>query len=281
MVYAVERSGAMVAHARNEARRAEVSVHIIQADMEMFQLPVCSLAPRLLLSVAATTAMDVLGLAHRTLVPVVQDGVQVDVIAMLLGTISHLLTNEAAIRCFRAAAAAVKPGGLFVVELASPDDMFDGAFLLGDAWDATSADGQQLVVNYGKEGDEFGPISQACAAAPPCGCLEQGLQVLYGLDCGLLAQPSVVVILSWRGDALLHLQVVQRSVQIDEMGADQSVKSCLLEETVPQRLYTYQEVDLLGRMTGFEIVGTHGALDMTVGVDSEDSYALVVCFRKR
>ena len=70
-------------------------------------------------------------------------------------------------------------------------------------------------------------------------------------------------------------------MQIDEIGADETVKSSLLEEVVPQRLYTYQEVDLLGRLTGFEIVGKHGALDMTVGVDSEDSYALVVCFRKR
>lgn len=89
-----------------------------------------------------------------------QDGVLVDGASMLLGTMAHLLTNEAAVKCFHATAAALQPGGLFVLELASPDDLFDGAFALGDVWDAATADGQKLVVEYGTEGDDFDPISQ-------------------------------------------------------------------------------------------------------------------------
>lgn len=89
-----------------------------------------------------------------------QDGVLVDGASMLLGTMAHLLTNEAAVRCFHATAAALQPGGLFVLELSSPDDLFDGAFALGDVWDAATPDGQKLVVEYGTEGDDFDPISQ-------------------------------------------------------------------------------------------------------------------------
>lgn len=65
------------------------------------------------------------------------------------------------------------------------------------------------------------------------------------------------------------------------MRSDGGNDKLLLEESVAQRLYTYQEVDLLARLTGFQVVGVHGALDMQVGVDSEDSYALVICLKKQ
>lgn len=79
---------------------------------------------------------------------------------MLFGTAAHLLTNEAAIRCFRSTAAALRPGGLFVLELPSPEDLFDGVFALGDVWDASAPNGQKLLVEYGLEGDEFDSITQ-------------------------------------------------------------------------------------------------------------------------
>ena len=99
----------------------------------------------------------------------VQEGVLADGAAMLFGTVAHLLTNEAAVKCFTATAAALAPGGLFVVELPSPDDLFDGAFGLGDAWDATAGDGQKLVVEFGTEDDEFNPISQVREAGVEVG----------------------------------------------------------------------------------------------------------------
>lgn len=105
-----------------------------------------------------------------------QDGVLVDGAAMLLGTVAHLLTNEAAVSCFTATAAALRPGGLFVLELASPEDLFDGAFILGDAWDATTDDSQKLVVEYGTEGDDFDPIAQVSPPGPAAVArLSQGL----------------------------------------------------------------------------------------------------------
>ncbi len=43
-----------------------------------------------------------------------------DMATCLLGTMMHMLTNEDALRVFRGVAAALRPGGLFVVELAHP-----------------------------------------------------------------------------------------------------------------------------------------------------------------
>lgn len=89
-----------------------------------------------------------------------QEEAVVDVATMLFGTAAHLLNNEAAIRCFRSTAAALRPGGLFVLELPSPEDLFDGVFALGDVWDAAAPNGQKLLVEYGLEGDEFDFITQ-------------------------------------------------------------------------------------------------------------------------
>ena len=75
---------------------------------------------------------------------------------------------------------------------------------------------------------------------------------------------------------------MERSVSISTAPAegDTEEEPELLTDTVPQRLYTYQEVDLLARLTGFEVAAVHGGLDMDVPADSDDSYALVICLRK-
>jgi SAM-dependent methyltransferase len=55
-----------------------------------------------------------------------------DLATCLLGTLSHALTNAAAAATLRRVAAHLRPGGLFVLELAHPGDLFDGTLLLGE-----------------------------------------------------------------------------------------------------------------------------------------------------
>ena len=78
--------------------------------------------------------------------------------------------------------------------------------------------------------------------------------------------------------------MVERSVRISTAAAadrpDSEDDTDLLIDTVPQRLYTYQEIELLARLTGFEVAAVHGGLDMDVNVERDDSYALVVCLRR-
>ncbi len=45
---------------------------------------------------------------------------------MLCGTVSHLTSNADALACFAATAASLHPGGLFIVEMVHPVDMFNG-----------------------------------------------------------------------------------------------------------------------------------------------------------
>ena len=55
---------------------------------------------------------------------------QVDMAAILLGSLTDLHTHQAALACLRAVHAALIPGGLFVIELDPPGDIFDGSFQL-------------------------------------------------------------------------------------------------------------------------------------------------------
>ncbi len=54
-------------------------------------------------------------------------------VVCLLGGFSHMLTNNDAIQCLQRVAEALRPGGLFVVELAHPSDIFDGSLIAGTA----------------------------------------------------------------------------------------------------------------------------------------------------
>ncbi len=51
---------------------------------------------------------------------------QLDLAFMLCGTVSHLTSNADALACFAATAASLHPGGLFIVEMVHPVDMFNG-----------------------------------------------------------------------------------------------------------------------------------------------------------
>lgn len=43
-----------------------------------------------------------------------------DMVVCLLGTLSHMLDNKQAAACFKRVAQHLRPGGLFVLELAHP-----------------------------------------------------------------------------------------------------------------------------------------------------------------
>lgn len=60
-----------------------------------------------------------------------------DVACILLGTAAHLTDTDAAVGCLKGAAAALSPGGIVVLELEHPFDLFEGTLMNaeGDAWD--------------------------------------------------------------------------------------------------------------------------------------------------
>lgn len=89
-----------------------------------------------------------------------------DMAFMLFGTFGHLLDSNSAQQCLQCIHAALKPGGLLVVELAHPADAFDGSLMQEDGWDETGNEPQasgtpgELAVQYGRSGDQFDAIEQ-------------------------------------------------------------------------------------------------------------------------
>lgn len=71
---------------------------------------------------------------------------------------------------------------------------------------------------------------------------------------------------------------------------DFSIKMCLTDpegsilkevnEVVPMRLFTVQEIDVLARSSGFRIEAMFGALDDELKVDAEEAFRLVCVMRK-
>ncbi len=50
-----------------------------------------------------------------------------DVAFLLCGTVSHLLTNSDVAACFASVSERLRPGGLFVLEMLHPEDLFGGS----------------------------------------------------------------------------------------------------------------------------------------------------------
>ena len=169
------------------------------------------------------------------------DGGRLDMAMCLLGTFAHMATNDAAVGCFRAAARHLRPGGLLLLELLHPGDLFDGSLLLGEEggemWEATqSGTGAKLLVEWGALGDDFDPATQVLARTVAVNAL--------GADGEPVSPP-------------LH------------------------ESVVRQRAFTLQELDLLGRLAGLKLAGVYGDLDISVGLRHDEAFRLVACLVKQ
>ena len=129
---AVDNSPAMLARARERVASAnlESTVAVVEGDM---------------------TALDVDALRAAADAP---DGF--DAACILLGTAAHLVDTDDAVACLRGAADALRPGGVVILELEHPFDIFDGQLMdaQGDAWDR-EVDGVKILVEWGREGDYF------------------------------------------------------------------------------------------------------------------------------
>jgi SAM-dependent methyltransferase len=165
-----------------------------------------------------------------------------DLAGVMLGSLGHLLTNEDALKCFRSAYSALRPGGFFVVELQHAGDLFDGSLMdpevQAEGWE--QAEGTTgLEVRWGKQGDEFDYETQVYYRTVEVKVLELG--------AGFGSKGKVVRRLS---------------------------------EVVPNRVHTYQEVKLLAAAAGFSVEGVFGDFNRDFTLRHEDSYRMI-CVLKR
>mmetsp|Transcript_13041 Transcript_13041/g.38849 ORF Transcript_13041/g.38849 Transcript_13041/m.38849 type:complete len:288 (+) Transcript_13041:1002-1865(+) len=154
---------------------------------------------------------------------------------LLLGSLGHFLTADDAVAVLRAAAAAVAPGGTFVIEVPHPRETFRLDDVGMEAWVADLPDGSgEVAVRWGADDDAF--------------------------------------------DALTQVRAATVAFDVRRQGGTET-----LEEVVPTREFTLQELLLLARLSGgFEPAATYGALDLDVAADDlELAYRLIVVLRRK
>ncbi|EWY39289.1 hypothetical protein N825_07630 [Skermanella stibiiresistens SB22] len=83
----------------------------------------------------------------------------VDLALLLLGSAACLLTNSAVISCMQRVSEALTPGGVLIIELPHPRELFNIDDATEDGWEVTR-DGTRVRVRWGSPGDSLDPVSQ-------------------------------------------------------------------------------------------------------------------------
>ncbi|VEU45171.1 unnamed protein product [Pseudo-nitzschia multistriata] len=156
---------------------------------------------------------------------------------ILLGSLQHLTTNEQVISCFKCINRVLRPNGTFILELPHPRETFSMVECTRNGWEIPLE-------------DESGGT---------CG----ELKIVWGDD---------------DDDFDPITQVRQFTVSMELTGEnpnDAPIQS--VREVVPMRHFTSQEIDMLARIAGFEVMSMHGALQFDVDVNDDDQAFRLVC----
>lgn len=82
-----------------------------------------------------------------------------DLALLLMDSISYVLDNDAAIRHLDCVAKQLKTGGLYVLEMSHPRDVFGVGSSTKSQW-TSELDGLRVAMRWGTEGDAFDPVTQ-------------------------------------------------------------------------------------------------------------------------
>ena len=205
-----------------------------------------------------------------------------DVIACLLGSFTHLLSNAAALRCLRGCARLLSPRGVVVLELPPPWRLFDGsaahAARPARGLDASGAADNSFEVPSWDVGDEAAGLHVAVQWGAPGDAFCALTQVLR----------RTVTLTAWQDDGGSSSSSDSSSDESSEDGATSSDDSdnmdaflarppvAELVEVVPSRFYTLPELQLLAKAAGLRVAALHGELADNAPADASDAHALVV-----
>mmetsp|Transcript_12563 Transcript_12563/g.35660 ORF Transcript_12563/g.35660 Transcript_12563/m.35660 type:complete len:466 (+) Transcript_12563:240-1637(+) len=156
---------------------------------------------------------------------------------ILLGSLQHLTTNEQVISCFQCIHRVLRPKGTFILELPHPRETFSMVECTRNGWEVPLED---------EDGSSSGE-----------------LKIVWGDDDDDF-------------DPIAQVRQFTVSMELNgENPKDAPLQS--VREVVPMRHFTSQEIDLLARITGFEVMSMHGALQFDVDVDDDDQAFRLVC----
>jgi len=275
----------MLDYAAQQAHQANLNpdkIKFVQGDMT---------APRGISSLLATDGSGTAG--------------EVDMAAVMLGTISHCLTNGSALACFKNIAEVVRPGGLLILELSHPGELFGGSFLdpldFVDCWEVSEngdvefAEKRKSNFQYG---DDMDPELQAAAESQ--GKEEElfddeeesvddkeNKENSKSTDTDERSGKSsdglrrVLVEYGREGDDFdFATQILHRTVGLSLFSKEGDIVSSDVS-VVPQRQFSLQEIDLLARASGkWAVKAVYGNLDQECPLDGEDAYRMVVVLQR-
>ncbi|MCY4609979.1 MAG: class I SAM-dependent methyltransferase [bacterium] len=84
---------------------------------------------------------------------------EVDCAISMLGTVSHLLSNEDMYAHLSCVARSLRPGGVYLLEMVHPRDVFSKGSSTESRWKVTKGD-TTVTVEWGQDGDEFDAVSE-------------------------------------------------------------------------------------------------------------------------
>jgi SAM-dependent methyltransferase len=149
---------------------------------------------------------------------------------ILLGSLQHMQTNVDVISCLQSVCKSLNPGGTLILELPHPRETFSVVECTKNGWEVPLEDEQGIE----------------------CG----ELQIVWGDESDVFDPIS---------------QVRQFTVSFELKGTSQLYKDISsVNQVVPMRLFTAQEIDALARCSGFEIASMHGALSQEVDVNDDN-----------
>lgn len=186
---------------------------------------------------------------------------KVDGAAIMLGTLSHCLDNASAIQTLHNIAECVKVGGVLVVELGHPRDIFQGSFCSDgfvECWEVSESG----EVDFAEDESDSEDDDQNEDPSPAKD--ELRVMVEYGRE----------------GDCFdVDRQILHRTVGMSLFDPDATLLSSNVE-TVQQRQFTLQEMDLLAKATGWEVASVWGDLSFDVPLDADEAYRMVVILKR-
>lgn len=170
-------------------------------------------------------------------IPIDDDSQLFDSAWILLGSLQHLTTNEEVLSCFQCINRVLRSKGTFILELPHPRETFSMVECTRNGWEVPLED---------EDGGSSGE-----------------LKIVWGDD----------------DDEFDPITQVRQFTVSMELNGDDPKEPPLqsVREVVPMRHFTSQEIDLLARITGFEVMSVHGALQFDVGVDDDDQAFRLVC----
>lgn len=176
----------------------------------------------------------------------------------------------------------IRPQGLLVIELSHPSELFDGSFLspdgFVDCWEVDERGNaefsERASSTTGNEDDDESSLADKN---------EEDIDDEEDDDIDFeseLEGKRVLVEYGRFGDAFdPETQILSRTVGLSLFDEEGTLLHSGVE-SVEQRQFTYQEIELLAMQSGWNVVGVYGDLNAEVELFDEEAYRMVIVLQK-